>query len=492
MVYAPSLGDIVLVCQTAKAVHSSFKNAPLEFQTITREIKELYTVLDDIRNQAQKSWSPLTRDSDRWDTLQGCLRESCNQLKQLSAELVKFNSLRSLAPRATERVLYITRNFDAPREELRKRRDELNTQLLLATNDALGQMLRIVHDRGEDERAGRREVIIHNSEETEDDVFSVVSQELERHRISEQDVLAHRAEIAAYIEDLRSTAVDQEELSPCDSVSEADTMTDVFSLARPLRSQPNSNDKISLLGGVPIQELSQETILDPYYDLRGVERPNAFDAWGLIERSLSVQKELTDRVHFARGSDKQLFRAIREQLSGLDPFLILLIADSSTKRDFWNRMIWARDADRLRSSEVSHAGEVIQGDLWPFDMQFHEVGRELLSFLGAIESELVRCEGSARSFREELFRKPQGIQKFRRLSDRQRLPVRLTKLFKGSTPRHSLGPQQPLIATNLVQDNTVDPDLHLYLILRKSEINIVDRLKLLCETFISMLAGSRR
>jgi hypothetical protein len=400
MIFSPSIGDVALICSKAYDIIISFKQAPSEFKAISLEVEDLQSVLEDVKVQSQRAWSPLTRDEQRARSVQRCLSTTDEQLQELQGALDKYNSLGSNAPKLAERARYITENFDPIRERLRQRRQELDMQLSLSNSDVLGKILKIVHERAEDERKGNRRSVVCGSEDADEDAFTVVSQDLQRQNISKPDIDANKANIEAYIDELRQTGrfhrCPGSELNPHDSVSEVGF--NVPALTTPTSSSPNPAplDPVAQFRGMAIRNVSYRTIFNPHLKSNMVREPDTFDVWSLAAKCLSLQQIITRDLLLIPEDERIHFSSILSVLSHFEPFLILTLADSSTDYDFWSRMRAVREYETVQGATVfsrntgdneHRRNQENLVDPWPHDLSFDQVGEDLLRLLIAIHSE---------------------------------------------------------------------------------------------------------
>ena len=402
MIFYPSIGDIVLICGKVHDITTNFKQAPSEFKDISLEIEDLHSVLEDIKVQSQRSWSPLARDEKRARTVKRCLALTDEHLQELQGALERYNSLGSDSPKLAERARYITENFDRIREKLRQRRKELDTQLSLSNVDVLGRILKIVHKRVQDERNGNRRSVICGSEDSDVDAFTVVSQDLQRQNVPKQEIEAYKPDIEAYIGELRQIGglerPQGSELGPNDSISQVELEVNVATLAAQTSSslKPAPSNLVAQFRGEAIREVSYRTIFNPHVKPNMVRKPNTFDVWGLAAKCLSLQQMITRDLFQIPEDERIHFSSILDVLSYFEPFLILTLADSSTDYDFWSRMHAVREYETIQGAKVfsKNTGDndyrrnqenVV--DPWPHNLPFDKVGEDLLNLLIAIHNE---------------------------------------------------------------------------------------------------------
>lgn len=418
MAYSPSLGDIVLVCRFANTVWTKFRDASDDFRETTREIGSLALVLEDINLQSRAPWSPLHRNFQVASNMKACVAASKTKLDLLSEKMDKYNSLGTKAPKPAERALFITQNFNPLREELRRTRQDINTQLELCNTDALGRILKIISERAADEKAGRRQTIISGGGADGDDVLSIVTEDLHRHRVPQSEIEIHKADIQAYVDDLRaSNAFHQDdgwtELNPSDSISQLNVATSVLTLVKPA-SHPSTavTGSIELFRGVSVHDVSYQTIVNPHTGLRGLPRPGTSDIWGMAEASWSLQRRLTGGIAQAIEVGFQVdLDGMARMLCTFDAILVIVLADSSTNGNFWPDM---------RETWTKRKGFVDVHDYQLF-------GNALVKLLRGIDQQLDRWEAFQNS-------KPSEVEVH--LSGFKRLQRSLL-LSSSSSSRHS-------------------------------------------------------
>ena len=406
MVFYPSIGDVALICGKAYDIITSFKEAPAEFKAISLEIEDLHSVLEDIKVQSQRSWSPLTRDEQRARNVDRCLSTTNEQLQELQRALEKYNNLGSNAPKLAARARYVTEDFDPIREKLRQRRQELNTQLSLSHSDVLGKILKIVYERAEDERNGSRRSVVCGPEGEDEDAFTVVSQDLQRQNISMQDIDTFKPNIEAYIEELRQIERGPgSELSPNDSVSEVGTNVPALRIPKSSSLNEGLSDLVAQFRGVAMRDLSYRTIFNPHIKSNMVRKPNTFDVWGLAAICLSLQQKITQDLPRIPEDERQYFESMVRELSHFEPFLTLTLADSSTDDEYWSRIQAVCEFELAQRANVlsGYTGDIdyyrnfVRVDTTSFyNMSFDQVGDNLLRLLFAIHNEHERMLNGSR------------------------------------------------------------------------------------------------
>lgn len=350
MSYTPSIGDIVLVCQFAWTTYSNFHNATSEFKEIARDCKDIHRVLAQVDEQRKDRWSPMNRSSESKVAMLTCITECNTTLHLLSDRLQNYKSLGTATPKALERVRYITENFVPLRDRLRQDRDKINTQLNLGTNDVVGRIYQAILKIAADMRAGRRErTIIAGPNDDQEDTWTVITREMQLEDISSQDLEAHKAELEPYVQRLQREGAfdesaldggDQEEIYPEDSITEVGSPISRLSFARQRPSSRTTSDLLSIshFGGVPIYEISYGTIFNRNITAKGVPRPDTFDVWELARLSWSLQRRCANGIPGIREDQEGALRNMVDHLTRQDPVLLILLADSSTKKSFWARM----------------------------------------------------------------------------------------------------------------------------------------------------------
>ncbi|KAK4546994.1 hypothetical protein LTR36_001214 [Oleoguttula mirabilis] len=346
--------------------------------------------------------------------MEACVAASNAKLGILSEQIDKYNSLGSHAPKETERVRYIAHNLDPQRDELRRSRQEIDTQLELCNTDALGKILKIVSERAADERAGRRQTVISGGGADEDDVLSVITQDLSRHRIPESDIQTHRPDIEACILELRVGGAFGEEdehalteLDPSDSVSQFNVSMSTPPIAKHAsHSSFSTSNSIELFRGVHIQDISYHTIVNPHISLRGISLPGTCDIWGLAESCWALQKRIMRGFEQwdAAGMHNEM-AAVMNELSAFDPVLLLALADSSVNKKYWR-------------SHLADAG--MEREMLLFKRYYTrgcqslpDSGTSMVKLLRGIDQELDRWEsfgrGTKKNITEHLDARPETL-----------------------------------------------------------------------------------
>jgi len=276
-----------------------------------------------------------------------CITECNTTLHLLSDRLQQYKSLATATPKALERVKYITVNFLPLRDRLRQDHDKINAQLHLGTNDVVGRIYQTILKIAADMRAGRRErTIITGTNDDQDDTWTVITREMQLEDISPEDLEAHRAEFEPYVLQLQREGAfnenaldgrDQEEIYPGDSVTEVNSQTNHLSFAYQRASSIATSDLLSISNfrGVPIYEISRRTIFNPNINSKGVYTPDSFDVWELARLSWSLQRRCTTGIPGINENQEVALRAMVDHLTRQDPILLLLLAESSTKKSFW-------------------------------------------------------------------------------------------------------------------------------------------------------------
>lgn len=154
--------------------------------------------------------------------------------------------------------------------------------------------------------------------------------------------------------------------------------------------QPASGNYTSHFHGVPIEQISFDTIFNPHINRRGFRKDGTFDVWKLAEKSWSVQKKISEGFPVTRGDVQHALNNLQRELTLFDPLLILILTDSSTDRDFWRHMTRIREADTPRSSQCEHYKEKSDFLTWPLHLPFDELGQPLLMLLTYVEKALDR------------------------------------------------------------------------------------------------------
>lgn len=106
---------------------------------------------------------------------------NCKPCRALSIATIHFGSE---APKLGDRARYITTKFGPLREELRQRRNKLDSLVDLSDADALGVILVRVDKVFELRRRGQRQSAIPSLADAADNVFTIVSQDLQAQQFS--------------------------------------------------------------------------------------------------------------------------------------------------------------------------------------------------------------------------------------------------------------------------------------------------------------------
>jgi hypothetical protein len=334
-----SIGDIISVCDLARKTYTKFKDAPTDFRTAAREIGAMNDVLTDIQRQSEQQWSPLKRDPDSAKVMRSCVADCRSSLQQLSDQMSSYHSLGSDTPELSERAQYMIKNFDPLREKLRQDRAKIDTQLKLCTTDMLSQILKIVSERAEDERTGRKQTVVSSRGETDDDTLTTVTADLQRQNIPSDAIQQHRPQIIAYIEELRKDGEFDEdprtELCPLDSISEIGSHLSATPSTPVSAASSIGPLSLSAFRSIPIFDLSFGTIFNPHVSQKDMRIAGTFDVWHMASTAWSLQRRLTQDVSGLAAKDYPSRDDVLAILAEFDPVLVLVLAISSTRREFF-------------------------------------------------------------------------------------------------------------------------------------------------------------
>jgi len=397
MSYSPSIGDVVLVCRFAYSTCARFYKAPDEFQEIASDCRNIAGILKQVDQQSKDRWAPMNRSERSQRAMRNALADCYTTLQQLDEQLQKYNSLGTAAPKAAERLRYITHNFTPILERLRQRRGDIEAQLSIGTNDVVGRIYKAIRELAADMKAGRREstIVVGNIDDgnLNEDTWTVITRELEYDHIPAQELEAHRSEIEPFVQQMRREGAFEEdppsalaytEISPWDSVTEIGPSVSVPSPAHQSHKSAISLDGVDTLStfrSVPIWDISYRTIFNPSLNAKGVRIPGTFDVWELARLSWSLQRICTNGLRGISDTQKLALETLGAILTEMDPVLLLCMAESSTDKEYWNNHSTSINYERI-------------SDKWSskIPMSFVDVGKSTLRAFRDIHSEITRFQ----------------------------------------------------------------------------------------------------
>ena len=204
MSFGFSVDDFVSLGQRAWALYQACRNAPGEFQELSRELISLETTLRLLKDEAKSPNSLLNRHGTirkaEMDTLVKNIKELLLQIEDI---VKRYNSLGKDQKKTWDRIRFATEHLVSLREKVSFHINAINLFMSSLSASALARIEGVLDELVKDIKAGRKEpTVISACEEEDEAAWNDLERELLDDGITRQNVECHREVIKEYLKKL--------------------------------------------------------------------------------------------------------------------------------------------------------------------------------------------------------------------------------------------------------------------------------------------------
>lgn len=348
MSFAPSITDILELCKFAWNTTVKLKNAPSDLSEIAHECETYYQLLSQVDQELKDPFSPVQVDDNGRQFMQQYIPECSGTLYSLQLKCSKYEKMG-----VRERVGFIAAEFGKPRQEMEKQRNNINLQMHFGTHNMLSLIFKQIYHLSKDVRAGRRCTVVSGrgtaalSNVADPEAKDLIKEEVLRSApgLPVAAIDQNWQAIESYVEMLQARGGFDELYNDAPTILPSDSISDVGERASSPRAM--SSVGVTEMGwpdhyrGIPIEEASSWTILNPATDFVGHDRPDTCDIWGVAVACTKLRNLCMHRIRELDdpyGGPAHSLRSLHELLCTFTPALLLTIARSSSDRDFWAKL----------------------------------------------------------------------------------------------------------------------------------------------------------